>query len=542
MNHYAFAEFFGTFGANDFVNGVFYHRRRYPRGNIVHSRAVLLRLLNGAVHEHGATRTQFDGVKGKQSQSGKFRDAHTESVGNRLYKRTAAGRARFVKHDIVYRFVLDFETLDVLTADVDNEIYVGTKFQRRGKVRNSFDNAEIEFKSRFQKFFPVARYRRRHYLYSVAHERIKLFQFFGHDVQRPPYVLSVMAEKNFAILAQQYHFRSGGTCVDAQICFSRVCCDILSFHVGSRVAADKLVVFFMRGKKRSGGKNAFVGLRVEYLVQNVFGVFPVCISCRVKRCPVSHEARRKVGKNRVFGTKTQSLGKSVLQSLIKMQRTTEELNYAYNLPALRKSRDCLFDYRLKNACRNVLERGALIEKRLNVAFCENSATRRYWINVFCRQSKLVQLIARNLEKRSHLVDKRTRAACAGAVHPLFGSAGKKKDFSVFSAQFHRAVRVGIHILYCKRSGVNFLYETQSRGRGQSQPRRTRHSDFETAGIKGKNTFQLFANRFLYLGKMPVVYGMYYISFFIKQYALYGSGPDVHTHRVFLFHSSNLVFQ
>ena len=151
-----------------------------------------------------------------------------------------------------------------------------------------------------------------------------------------------------------------------------------------------------------------------------------------------------------------------------MQRTAEEKHFAFYFSALREPCDGLVDYRLKNACGNVLLGRALIEQRLNVALCEHAAARGYRIFLFGFQRKLVKLVAADLEKRRHLVDKRARTACARAVHSLLDAVREKQYFGVFSAQLHSAIGVGISLFDCQRSRIDFLHERNAGGFGKTE--------------------------------------------------------------------------
>ena len=154
------AQFVGRFGADDLINGVFDDGRREPRGNIFHARALFLRLLDRAVHEHRAAAAQLHGVFGEQAELGKLVDLHAHRLGKGLNERAAAGRARLVEHDVVDGAVFDLKALDVLPADVDDEIYFGIEMHRRFEVRHRFHDAEIRLDGGLDEVLAVAGGRR----------------------------------------------------------------------------------------------------------------------------------------------------------------------------------------------------------------------------------------------------------------------------------------------------------------------------------------------------------------------------------------------
>lgn len=125
-----------------------------------------LRLIHGQ-HEAGLQQrlvqrvSQVDGVLGEQTELAEFLDGVTHRAGERLDERAAAGRARLVERDIVDALVADFEALDVLTANVDDEINIRAEMARRAEVRDRLDQTEIHAERILDERFAVAGDRRR---------------------------------------------------------------------------------------------------------------------------------------------------------------------------------------------------------------------------------------------------------------------------------------------------------------------------------------------------------------------------------------------
>ena len=63
----------------------------------------------------------------EKSQLREFRNVIAQSHGEGLYEGSAARGAGLVEHDAVDAAVFDLEALDVLTADVDDEVNVGAE-------------------------------------------------------------------------------------------------------------------------------------------------------------------------------------------------------------------------------------------------------------------------------------------------------------------------------------------------------------------------------------------------------------------------------
>ena len=119
------------------------------RGDVLHRCAVLLRLLHGGVHEHRATGAEVDRAIRKQTEFCKILNRVTQRTRKRLEERAAAGGTSLVEENIVDDAVFDLETLDVLTADVDDEIDLRVKRARRVEMRHRLYDAVIDGKRVF---------------------------------------------------------------------------------------------------------------------------------------------------------------------------------------------------------------------------------------------------------------------------------------------------------------------------------------------------------------------------------------------------------
>ena len=61
-----------------------------------------------------------------------------------------------------------------------------------------------------------------------------------------------------------------------------------------------------------------------------------------------------------------------------------------------------------------------------------------------------------------MINKRTRAARAAAVHSLLHTAGEKEDFGVLAAQLYNAGGIGLAQLYHLCRGKNLLHKRYMR--------------------------------------------------------------------------------
>ena len=143
-----------------------------------------------------------------------------------------------------------------------------------------------------------------------------------------------------------------------------------------------------------------------------------------------------------------------------MQRSAQKSDVApYGTPAC-KPADGLIDHCLENGCRDVFPRSTLIDKRLDIALGEDTATRSNVVDVCGFRCQGVKPGGISLQKRRHLIDKSARAACACAVHALLGAAGKVRDFGIFAAKLNRNIGARykrLHSAACRNDLLNKRY-------------------------------------------------------------------------------------
>ena len=124
--------------------------------NILYCCAVLLRLLDAAVHKDGAAGAQVYRMLCKQPQLGEFRNIIAQRHGKCLNKGAAAGGACLIEHNAVNAVILDLETLDILTADVNDKVHLRAEEGSRLKVRHRFYQPEVNTQSCPDKILAIA--------------------------------------------------------------------------------------------------------------------------------------------------------------------------------------------------------------------------------------------------------------------------------------------------------------------------------------------------------------------------------------------------
>ena len=529
LHHDIFTQLLGGAGANDLIQRVFHYGNRQTRGNILHGGAVFLALFHGRVHKHGAAAAQIHRSGGMQTlfRKGLYVIAH--ALGKGFDKGTAAGGASLVEHNGVNGAVANFETLNVLSADVQNKIHIGLEIFCGGVVGDGFHNTLVNVECVANQFLAVAGGGAAANLNPVSAQFADFHQLLPDDFHRVAPVGAVIGVQQLFVLGNQGELCGGGAAVDAQPCLSGIAGHIPGFHNGLFVPLHKCVILCGRGKQRrqtgTGLPHAGGGILQilhQSFVSKGFSVGTVQCSAQC------HGKSAVFREHRVFIGQPESFLKPFPQTLAVVQRTAQEHHLAVNFPALCQTGNGLAHHGLINAGGYVGFVGALIQQGLNIGFCEHAAAGGDGVQPGVLQAGCVHFFHGHVQQYGHLVDECTGAAGTSAVHALVRAAFEEDDLCVFSAQLndHAGVRLqhpnhlagGIHFLHKGNPGS--LCQTQSGGAGNG------NGKFPAGehGLNGLNHFQCF------LAHLRQVALILFVNNFsvINQYNFCGGGADVHT--------------
>ena len=95
-------------------------------------------------------------MAGKQTQLCKIGDIVAQRMGEGFDERTAAGGAGFVKHDGIHYSVFQLKAFHILSADVHDEVHIGTPMFGGIEMSDCFYNTIVDMKCIFDEFFSVA--------------------------------------------------------------------------------------------------------------------------------------------------------------------------------------------------------------------------------------------------------------------------------------------------------------------------------------------------------------------------------------------------
>ena len=298
---------------------------------------------------------------------------------------------------------------------------------------------------------------------------VKVLEDRQHDGNRIACIRLIACVEDVAVRVRDHRFDRGRTGVDAERGFKRTVGNgCVGTDGGARVPFGKTLVFGFGSEKRQAGAviaaAAVIAQRVGQFAKTVRAVL------------VGQSRAQRHIIQRVFRTdarRIQCFVKAFAKLAQKGQRSAEIYDFALQRTSLRQSRDRLVDDRAENARTNVVFGSALIDERLNIAFGEYTAARRYGISLLAGSGKKVHFVERDVEQRGHLVDEGTGPARAGAVHPHFCVLTQKQDFCVLAPQFDDDVAVGQKMPDRCPRGVDLLYE--------GQPERVRDAHTRRAG-------------------------------------------------------------
>ena len=135
---------------------VFNNRVSKSGGNIVYAGALLLGLFYTGVHKYGTTGSQVNGVLCEQSSLSKILNGKVQGFCKGLDEGTAAGGTGLVQLYVVNRVVFNTDTFHILSADIQNTVYIRIEELSSVVMRNGLNFALIEHERCFDQCLTVS--------------------------------------------------------------------------------------------------------------------------------------------------------------------------------------------------------------------------------------------------------------------------------------------------------------------------------------------------------------------------------------------------
>ena len=164
-----------------------------------------------------------------------------------------------------------------------------------------------------------------------------------------------------------------------------------------------------------------------------------------------------------------------------VKRAAEEGDVTTDRLALCEAGDGLIDDRLEDGRREILTGCTLVDERLDIGLCEDTAARRDRVDHLITGGEIVETGRVGMKEGGHLVDEGARTAGTDAVHSLIDPTLEIYDFCVLAAELDGDVRIRTVVLECSCDRDDFLTEENMHVLAQRQSTRTgddrREADF-----------------------------------------------------------------
>ena len=523
LDHDLAAQLFGAGGADDLVQGVFDHADGQAGADVLDAGAVLLGLLDRAVHKDGAAAAQVHRAVGKQAQRGKLLDVVAQRLGKGLQEAAAARRTGLVQKDVADGPVLDLEALHVLAADVDDEIHVGHEILGGGEVGHRLHQAVIAAEGVFDQVLAVAGGGHAGHLQAGV-AAVDLQQLVPDQGQRVAQVGLVVGVEDAALLVHHHQLDGGGARVDADVDRPALGPEGDAGHaVGHMPGVERLVLLPAGKEGRFAGIGGGGGVAVQGRGHLGQAERLVGVEGRAQR----HVQQAVLG---ALAGDPQRLVKALAQHRAEGQRPAQIQDVALDGAALGQAGDGLADHRLVDAGGDVLGPGALVDEGLHVALGEHAAAGGDGVGALGALRRTVHLVGAHLQQGGHLVDEGAGAAGAAAVHPHLGAAGEEEDLGVLASQLDHAVGLRHEPFDCHPGGENFLHKGHAAAFGQAHARRAGNAQQRLGAVEilavdpAQQLLRLFQN----MAVMTLIGRIQQVFLFIQHGAFDGRAANIKT--------------
>ena len=507
--------------ADDLVQRVLDDGDGQSGGDVGHIRAVLLRLLDGGIHEHRAAGAEVDRLARRQTELGELCDVIAQRVGERLQEGAAAGGASLVEEDVVDDAVVDLEAFDVLAADVDDEIDVGHEGLRGGEVRHGFHQAEVHAERAADEVFAVAGDRARADC-PVRMLRAQIGQEAAHMRHGIAGVGLIAGEQQLAVLGDDDGLDRRRAGVDAQIHVAGIALGIAAGDLRAGMARAEGIQVVLGFKQRGQG---VVALRAVEGVDCLYAVGELHILHRLMGRTQGDEVQRVL---RAQAGQPQRLVEAGAQLAHEGERAAEIHDVSFDRAALRQAGNGLVDHGHEDGAGHVRALCALVEQGLHVGLGEHAAAGGDGVGALRFGGLLVHLRRGDAQQRGHLVDECAGAARAGAVHAHLERSLEEEDLRILAAQLDDDVRAReVHVRgnLCR---IDLLYEGNVRAQRQPHARGAGNAQAHgraVGDILVKAREQL-AGFLADEGIVPVVAGINDLVAAVQDDAFDGRGTDI----------------
>ena len=240
-----------------------------------------------------------------------------------------------------------------------------------------------------------------------------------------------------------------------------------------------------------------------------------------------HKQVSVLGHNAVLLVQIEREVEAVAQLGEILQRAAQEGDVAADGTAARQARDGLGHDSLEDGGGHVLGAGALVEQRLHVGLGKDAAAAGDGIDGGGVGRELVEAAGVGVQQGCHLVDERTRAAGAGAVHALLDAVIEVDDLGVLAAQLDSDIGGRDEGLDGALAGDDLLDKLQVEPLGQQQAARAGNGAGHLGRRQhGRSALEQVAGASADVGVMALVLGVHDLVVVVEHGKLDGGGTYV----------------
>ena len=446
---------------DDLEQRVLDHGVREAGGDVADGRALLLRLLDAGVHEHGAAAAEVDGMLAADGRLGELLHGHAHGVGEVGDERPTARRAGLVEHDVLDDAVLDLEALHVLPADVEDEVHVGHEGLGAAEVGDGLDLAGVGLERLDEDALAVARGGHMTDGAALGEMVVDVVHDLARGAENVAVVVVVPGVEQLARLADHGGLHRGRARVDADEHAAVVAVEGALGHDLGVMAGLEVLVVLLGGEERVQARD-LGSLGVTEVVEAVddLGEGDVAVRLAGEGGTRGDEEVGVFGDDAVLLVEVERLVEALAKRGEVLERAAEERDVAADGVAAGEAGDRLVGDGLEDGGSDVLAGGALVEQGLDVGLGKDAAAAGDGIDVRGTLRELVEAHGVGLHERGHLVDEGARAAGAGAVHALLDAVVEVDDLGVLAAELDGAVGLRDERLHGALGGDDLLDELE----------------------------------------------------------------------------------
>ena len=175
----------------------------------------------------------------------KILDSIIEGFCERLDERAAAGGAGLIEQDVVDCVVFDADALHVLSADVEDAVYLGIKESGGIIVGNGLYFTLVQKESRLEQGFTVAGGTAAYDLCICREQAVDFRHRRNSSPDRAAVIVAVKRVEERAVFSDESELGCRRTCVDPEEAFSVIVGKIRTLHLCLLVAAAESVIFLL---------------------------------------------------------------------------------------------------------------------------------------------------------------------------------------------------------------------------------------------------------------------------------------------------------